>query len=153
MAFLQTTVTSLQSWQWLGALLARLVVGVLFFLTGYDKLFHREATEKMLLTIRGTGVPFPRVTAVAVSAVEFVGGGLLVLGALTPLASLLLAADMVVAIATVNARHLHGTSAVDWLSKFLYLPQVLYLVILLCLFFSGPGWLSVDQALLANWPG
>jgi putative oxidoreductase len=150
MAFLQATLTSLQAWEWLGILLARLVVGLLFFLTGYGKLFRADAAAKMLQTLQEAGIPFPRVSAVAVSAVEFVCGALLVLGALTPLASLMLAADMVVAIATVNARHIHSTSPSDWLSKFLYLPQLLYVVLLLWLFFSGPGWLSVDAGVLAT---
>jgi hypothetical protein len=30
----------------------------------------------------------------------------------------------------------------------LYLPEVLYLVILFWLFLSGPGWLSVDHLIL-----
>jgi putative oxidoreductase len=148
MTFLQTSLTSLQGWEWLGILLARLVVGVLFFITGYGKLFRADAAARMLQTIQEARIPFPRFTAVAVSAVELVGGALLVLGALTPLASLMLAADMVVAIVTVNGRHLRSTSASDWLGKFLYLPPVLYVVLLLWLFFSGPGWLSVDHAVL-----
>jgi putative oxidoreductase len=151
MPLLQTALTNLQGLQGLGLLVARLVVGVLFFLTGYAKLFRSDAAAKMLQTLQAARIPFPRITAVGVSAVEFICGALLVIGALTPLASLMLAADMAVAITTVNARHIRGTSALDWLSKFLYLPQVLYVVILLGLLFSGPGWLSVDQALFATW--
>jgi hypothetical protein len=37
-----------------------------------------------------------------------------------------------------------------WLAESLYLPEVLYLVILIWLFFSGPGWLSVDHLILSN---
>ncbi|HEY5991870.1 MAG TPA: hypothetical protein VIU10_04765 [Candidatus Udaeobacter sp.] len=33
----------------------------------------------------------------------------------------------------------------NWLAEFLYLPEVLYLVILLWLFFSGAGWVSIDH--------
>ena len=36
----------------------------------------------------------------------------------------------------------------SWLSEFLYLPEVLYLVILIWLFLSGLGWLSVDRLIL-----
>jgi len=32
----------------------------------------------------------------------------------------------------------------------LYLPEVLYLLILIWLFFSGPGWLSVDHLVLSQ---
>ena len=81
---------------------------------------------------------------------EFVCGLLLVLGAVMPLASALLAVLMFVAIATIAIRNVKGTSAVEWLAAFLYLPEVLYLVILIWLFFSGPGWLSIDHLFLSR---
>ena len=83
-----------------------------------------------------------------VSAVEFVCGVLLVLGALTPLACALLACVMITAITTTAIRNVKASSPLNWLSEFLYLPEVLYLVILIWLFFSGPGWLSVDRLIL-----
>lgn len=55
---------------------------------------------------------------------------------------------MVVALATTRLRTIRAPSPGKWLSQFLYLPEVLYLVILGSLFFSGPGWLSVDHELL-----
>jgi putative oxidoreductase len=55
---------------------------------------------------------------------------------------------MIVAIATTAIRNLQAISPLGWLSEFLYLPEVLYLVILFWLFFSGPGWLSVDHLIL-----
>jgi uncharacterized membrane protein YphA (DoxX/SURF4 family) len=85
---------------------------------------------------------------VFVSAVEFVCGFLLILGALTPLACALLAFVMLMAIATIAIRNIKATCPVGWLSEFLYLPEVLLLVILIWLFFSGPGWLSIDHLML-----
>jgi hypothetical protein len=52
---------------------------------------------------------------------------------------------MVVAIATSAIKNIKAPSLLGWLSEFLYLPEVLYLVILFWLFLSGPGWLSVDR--------
>jgi putative oxidoreductase len=66
----------------------------------------------------------------------------------TPLASALLAGVIVVAIATTAIRNIKATSPAEWLAAFLYLPEVLYLVILFWLFFSGPGWLSIDHLFL-----
>jgi len=57
---------------------------------------------------------------------------------------------MIVAIATIAIRNVKGTSAVEWLAAFLYLPEVLYLVILIWLFFSGAGWLSIDHLFLSR---
>jgi putative oxidoreductase len=93
-------------------------------------------------------VPFPEFNAVSVSAVEFVCGLLLFLGALTPLACALLGCVMIMAIATTAIRNIKASSLLSWLSEFLYLPEVLYLVILVWLFLSGPGWLSVDRLIL-----
>jgi len=73
---------------------------------------------------------------------------LLIIGALTPLVCALLAFVMVLAIATIAIRNIKASSLAEWLAAFLYLPEPLYLVILIWLFFSGPGWLSVDSLLL-----
>jgi hypothetical protein len=37
-----------------------------------------------------------------------------------------------------------------WLGEFLYLPETLYVVILLWLLLSGPCWFSLDYALLSS---
>jgi putative oxidoreductase len=101
-------------------------------------------------TLIATHIPFPAFNAVFVSAVEFVCGLLLVLGALTPLACALLGWIMVMAIATTAIRNIKASSAINWLSELLYLPEVLYLVILIWLFFSGPGWVSVDHLIFSQ---
>jgi putative oxidoreductase len=46
---------------------------------------------------------------------------------------------MIVAIATTALKKIKATSPLGWLSEFLYLPEVLYLVILFWLFLSSPG--------------
>src|SRR5881396_3308213 len=138
----------LHSWEWLAILLARLAVGWLFFLSGRGKLFVPDRREQMRQTLIEAHVPFPDLNALFVSTVEFVCGLLLVLGAVTPLACALLTWVMVVAIATTATHNIKASSPTEWLAAFLYLPEPLYLVILIWLFFSGPGWLSVDNLLL-----
>jgi putative oxidoreductase len=139
---------ALHAWEWLGILIARLVVGLLFFLSGRGKLFVPERREQMRQTLIEAHVPFPNFNAVFVSTVEFVFGFLLIFGALTPLACAMLSGMMVVAIATTAIPNIKTSSPLGWLSEFLYLPEVLYLVILLWLFLSGPGWLSIDHLIL-----
>ena len=102
----------------------------------------------MRQTLIEAHVPFPGLNALFVSTVEFVSGTLLILGALTAVACVMLGGVMIVAIATTARRNIKATSPLGWLSEFLYLPDVLYLVILIWLFFSGPGWLSVDHLIL-----
>jgi len=148
MSCLRIFLSELHSWEWLGILLARLSVGLLFFLSGRSKLFIPQRREQIRQQLIEAHVPFPEFNAVFVSAVEFVCGVLLVLGALTPLACALLACVMITAITTTAIGNVKASSPLNWLSEFLYLPEVLYLVILIWLFFSGPGWLSVDRLIL-----
>jgi putative oxidoreductase len=119
-------------------------VGVLFFLSGRGKLWSPERRKEMRQTLMKAHVPFPEFNVVFVSTVEFVSGLLLVFGALTPFASIMLVGVMVVALATTAIPNIKAPGPLGWLSEFLYLPEVLYLVILIWLFFSGPGWISVD---------
>jgi putative oxidoreductase len=140
----------LNAWAWVGILLARVAVGTEFFLSGRGKLFVKSRREQMRQTLREAGIPFPDVNAAFVSTVEFVFGLLLIAGAATPLACFMLGCVMIVAIVTTAARGIKGPPVLGWLSEFLYLPEVLYLVILVWLFLSGPGWLSVDGLILAK---
>ena len=148
MSSLQIFLSELHAWEWLGILLARVAVGLLFFLSGRSKLFIPQRREQMRQQLIEAHVPFPEFNAVFVSAVEFGCGLLLVLGALTPLACALLSGVMIMAVATTAIRNIEASCPLNWLAEFLYLPEVLYLVILIWLFFSGPGWLSVDQLIL-----
>ncbi len=150
MLLVRTVLDELHSWQWFGILIARLAVGLLFFLSGRGKLFVPERREQMRETLVAAHVPFPELNALFVSTVEFGSGLLLILGAVTPIACVMLSGLMVMAVATTAIRNIKATSSLGWLSEFLYLPEVLYLVILFWLFLSGPGWFSVDHLILSN---
>lgn len=150
MSSVRIFINELHSLEWLGILVARVAVGLLFFLSGRGKLFVPERREQMRQTLIEAHVPFPDLNAVLVSTVEFVCGLLLFIGALTPLACAMLGCVMIVAIATSGIRNIEAPCPLGWLAEFLYLPEVLYLVILIWLFFSGAGWLSVDQLFLSR---
>ncbi len=139
MCWVRTLVNELPQWQWLGAFIARLAVGLLFFLSGRGKLFVPKRREQMRETLVAARIPFAGVNAIFVSTVEFVFGFLLILGVLTPLACAMLGSLMIVAIVTSAIKNIKAPPLLGWLSEFLYLPEVLYLVILLWLFLSGPG--------------
>src|SRR5262245_16528250 len=150
MSAVRIVFVELHSWAWVGTLLARVAVGSAFFLSGRGKLFVNARREQMRQTLREAHIPFPEINAVLVSTVEFVSGLLLIVGAATPLACVMLGGLMVVAIATTAVRTIKALSPLDWLSEFLYLPEVIYLVILVWLSFSGPGWFSVDHLILSK---
>ena len=125
MSAVRIVFAELHAWAWVGILLARLAVGSAFFLSGRGKLFVNERREQMRQTLREAHIPFPELNAVFVSTVEFVFGLLLVAGAATPLACVMLGGPMIVAIATTAVRTIKALSPLDWLSEFLYLPEVL----------------------------
>ena len=126
-------------------MIARLSVGVLFALSGWGKLFVPSRREEMVRTLRAAAVPAPEVNAVFVASVEFLFGSLLAIGFLTPLSCVMLSGVMLVALATTVLPAVKASSFAGWLGEVLYLPEVLYVVILIWLFLSGPGWLSVDR--------
>jgi len=148
MSRVQVLLDAVHSWEWVGILLARVSVGLLFLLSGEGKLFRSDRRERMRHTLREAGVLYPELNATVVSTVEFVGGFFLIAGMLTPLACAMLSGVMLVALATTQIKRINASTASDWLAEFLYLPEVLYLVILVWLFFAGPGWLSVDHLML-----
>src|SRR5438876_6536997 len=150
MLWIQTFLTELHAWEWLAIFVTRLVVGLLFLLSGRGKLFVPERREQMRQTLVEAHVPFPEFNAVFVSTVEFVFGFLLIAGALTPLACVMLGCVVITAIATTAIHNIKASCPLNWLAEFLYLPEVLYLVILIWLFFSGPGWISVDHLVLSE---
>src|SRR5437773_12211160 len=150
MLVVRTVLDELHAWEWLGILIARLAVGLVFFLSGRAKVFVPERREQMRETLVAARVPFPEFNALFVSTVEFGSGLLLILGAVTPIACVMLSGLMVMAVATTAIRNIKATSPLGWLSEFLYLPEVLYLVILFWLFLSGPGWFSVDHLILSH---
>ena len=146
----------------LGLLLLRLVTGTIFAIHGYPKLFggenarvHPQAeqylgkgfTEAMqhggvsnlAQMLESMSVPAPKPMATWVALLEFVGGGLLILGWFTRLTSLLLAGDMVVAIQKVHWKNgMVGQGGFEFPTALLGATAALTL--------TGPGALSIDAA-------
>jgi putative oxidoreductase len=77
-------------------------------------------------------------------------GGGLVLGLLTPLCGAVLMGDVLVAIFTNRIGSIQASGLLAWVDDFLYLPEVLYVLILLWLIFSGPGRYSIDAMIGAR---
>jgi len=129
----------------LAKLLVRVLLGIFFAISGGYKLFVPSRARSMYNTLVEAGVPSPRIMAWFVSAVEFVGGCLLIVGLMSTLASLALLVDMVIAVLTNKLFTMpKKLSLLDWIDDFLYLPEVLYILFFVWLIGSGPGRFSVD---------
>jgi putative oxidoreductase len=127
-------------------LLARVSLGVFFAISGGNKLFVAGHTRQMYRTLAGAGIPFPHFMTYFVSSVEFIGGCLLAVGLLSSLCCVALIIQMIVAIVTVQLATVPtGLSVLDWLDDFLYLPETMYIIILIWLICSGPGRVSLDD--------
>src|SRR5574337_850471 len=79
----------------------RIAVGIIFFAHGYQKVFQ-TGPKNFGGWLKSLGVPFPTLFGYIVSYTEFLGGSALIVGFLTPVAALLIAATMVVAMLKVK---------------------------------------------------
>lgn len=127
-----------------GLLLIRLVIGVLFIGHGAQKLFGWFGGYG----IKGTGGWFesigikPGITmAVMAGLAELIGGILFALGLLTPLAGILIAGTMVMAIIKVHA--VNGL----WATQNGYEFNLTLLVVAIGVALIGPGQFAIDYFL------
>ena len=148
---IQRFLANLRGYEWLPVTTVRVLLGVFFCISGGPKLFSSSQMNEMVQTMVKSHIPFPKFNALFVSLLEFIGGAALVLGFLTPLWAVLLGADMVVATVTNRLSSVEGPGLINWLGNFLYLPEVLYALLLGWLLFAGPGRFSIDGFLARRW--
>ena len=126
---------------WLGPLVARVTVGWVFMITGWGKLNN---LPQVIENFAGWGIPFPEIMTPFVSAVEFGGGLLLLLGLFTRIAAAPLIVVMIVAIISAKRQEIDSLDALLGFEEFSYMAMFLWLAI------AGPGLVSVDR-LLQRW--
>ena len=146
----QSALTMLRGAEWMPVTMARILIGVFFCISGGTKLFVQAAFKELEQTMVQIRVPFPHATALFVATVEFACGAGLALGLLTQLCAAMLVADMTVAIATTSVHTIKASGFLARIDDFLYLPEVLYVLILVWLIFSGPGRYSVDGVIASG---
>jgi putative oxidoreductase len=134
----------LRAGEWMPMTAARVLIGIFFCISGGTKLFVASKFSETQQTMIQSHIPFPHASALFVSLVEFACGAGLAIGLLTQVCAAVLVGDMVVAIATNRIHSIQASGVLAWLDNFLYLPEVLYTLILVWLIFSGPGRWSVD---------
>jgi putative oxidoreductase len=125
--------------RWLPPAAARLTLGWVFLLSGWGKLHN---LPDVIEFFRSLGLPAPEIQAPFASGVEFVCGGLLLLGLFSRLASVPLMVVMTVAIATARSEELTSLGALFGFVEFLYIALLLYVAV------EGPGALSLDALLV-----
>ena len=147
---IQSALATLRTAEWMPMTAVRVLTGIFFCISGGTKLLVPAQFSMMEHTLAESHIPFPHANALFVSLVEFACGAGLAVGLLTPLCALVLAVDMIVAVATNRIHSIQASGVLAWFDDFLYLPEVLYVMILVWLIFSGPGRYSID-GLIVRW--
>jgi putative oxidoreductase len=119
----------------LAPLVARIVVGYVFLLSGWGKLNNLPAVTENFV---GWHIPAAQVLAPFVSGVEFFGGLFLLIGFLTRISAGALGVTMIVAIVSAKL------DQVDSLEALLGFDETEYLALFLWLAIAGAGTLSLD---------
>lgn len=138
-----TLLAKLEENRWLGLVLLRLAVGLVFVSTGWGKVHSIPNVTQFFTEL---GIPAPGVNAVFVSWTELLGGLALVVGAFSRLAAIPLAVSMVVAVATAKRAEIKGFFSL------VSFEEVTYLLILIAIVILGSGKLSVDHVLAKKLP-
>jgi putative oxidoreductase len=133
--------------EWLVRLVIRVAVGLEFFGSGLGKLGKLGG---FIQYFRSLGIPAPEIQAPFVASAELVCGALIAAGLATRPAALMLCGVMTVAIVTAAVPEKHISASWHGLLDFLYLPEVLLLLLLAWLVFAGPGRASLDARLRAR---
>jgi putative oxidoreductase len=143
--------TSVEAEMKLGKLAVRGVVGPLFVGHGTQKLFGWFGGHGLEGTAgffeQGLGLRPGKRHATAAGVAEALGGALLTLGALTPMATGMISGAMVTAIRKVHA------SKGPWVTEGGYEYNALILATMFAMAESGPGPMSVDRALFPRMKG
>jgi putative oxidoreductase len=145
---IESALATLRAWEWVPITAVRVLIGIFFCISGGTKLLVPAKFSIMQHTLAQSHVPFPHASALFVSLVEFVSGAGLMVGLLTPLCALVLVVDMIVAVASNRIHSIQASGVLAWLDDFLYLPEVLYVMILVWLIFAGPGRYNLDGLIL-----
>ncbi len=130
--------------EWLPILFVRICLGTFFILSGFFKVFHSKQHTALLKTLQKSNIPFPEFNAYFVPTLEFIGGILTLLGLFCSLASLMLFALMIIVLVTDRIASVALHDGLMTLKNFLCLPEILFALMFVWLFFSGPGKLSLD---------
>ena len=126
---------------WAGPLVARIIAGYTFMLTGWGKLNHLAAVTE---NFAGWGIPFPHILTPFVAGVECFGGLFLLCGFLTRLSAGALAVIMIVAVISAKL------ADVDSLETLLGFEEATYFAVFTWLAIAGAGKASVDHVLFAQ---
>lgn len=138
-------------WTDIALTLNRIAVGTFFMLSGYHKLFNAERHRALADELKALGIHAVGFNQWWVPTIEFAGGAAVVIGLLAPLAALGLLVIALVAIATTGPQRINLSRPIDRADRiddWLYVPETLYVFMLVLIVSAGAGPYSLDAAIL-----
>lgn len=128
----------------------RVAVGGFFTISGFNKLFVPERHKAIVASLTKNHIPAVNVMQWWVPFWEFVGGAMLMVGLLSAFSAGVLSIICLVAICCEATERVNAYSPInrgDRVADYLYLPEVLYLVLLTVNMIAGTGRYSLDHLL------
>ncbi|EGD55444.1 DoxX family protein [Gordonia neofelifaecis] len=129
--------TIIKQGQGLAVSIARIILGIIFFAHGWQKLFT-FGMDGVKANFETMGAPVPGVSAWFAALAEFIGGGLLIVGLAVPVVSVILILDMIGAIFIAHI------DAGFWVNDGGYELVLALIAGLLAVGFAKQGFLAVD---------
>lgn len=127
--------------EWAGALLARIIVGYVFMLTGWAKLQNLDVIIENFVS---WGIPFPEFMTPFVAGWECFGGLFIMLGLMTRICGGALSVVMIVAIVSAKL------GDIDSLETLLGFEEAIYFAVFSWLAICGAGKASLDHLIEQN---
>lgn len=138
-------------WEGVAGTINRALVGTFFTISGWHKLTNKDRHATLVSTLIDLKVPFVKWNQWFVPSVEFAGGLALAFGIFPVMAAMLLGAICLIAACTDGVRRVKSWNPIDkadTIDDVLYLPEVLYGLILLEVILTGPGKYRLDALFL-----
>jgi putative oxidoreductase len=138
-------------WHDAALMVVRVGTGLFFALSGFNKLFNKERHAALVQTFYKDRVPLIPVMQWWVPIWEFIGGLLLIVGLFSAFAAFVLLIICCVACYCEAKERVDAYKPInggDRVADYLYLPEVLYILLLLVNILAGTGTYSLDHWLL-----
>lgn len=127
--------------------ISRVLVGLFFAISGYHKLFNKQRHKELYNTLKNDGIALPYINSWFVPSVEFIGGIFLIFGLFMWLSGSLLLIILIVACivdAPKRVAEYKPIDLADALDDWLYLPEMLYIIILALIMMDTNNPYSLD---------
>ena len=136
-----------RSIEWLPIFIVRVCVGLFFILSGFFKIFDQKQHETLLQIFQNAEITSAEFLAYFFPLTTLLLGILILIGFLTTLSSffflIMLTTSLIWDHSPLPSTHHFSL----FFEKLFYIPEVIYILIFLWLFFSGPGKISLDRYL------